>query len=471
MASQGRTGSSRATGAASRGNAQNAQATRQTASDSPATAQRGLSEEEEEEGALLEILSLFTDYVIPGKRDEFATTLLGVLDRLDLQPTHSDASSETLRDEIHELRGSIDALSKALPRAQPGNKTWAEVAATGGHTGGYRGRGGTINETPRIVVPERRTREVIIKAPGQSEDLARRSSVEVVEATNRAMGGSDVVAARRLPSGDTILTFEGKATEHTENTAWVQAAFGASAQVKAREFTVIAKGLPTQRLRAIHDPQQVIKEFQKRTAGITRCKVQLPKQGGRHTVVILHMNSVVAAQEVCRRGVVFEAQYFDVEPFYAATQIRRCYKCHKFGHIARYCQNQARCGCCAGVAHEGGEANCPEKGEEGHKKCVNCKRDHPAWDQRCPVAAKEVKRAREAYTYRPLQFDVTQGTRFEEPVPAPVPIPAPALPRQISGSSQPPSSRPTRRGRPTDLSKAARTTRSMATFLAEGGLE
>src|SRR6266498_2792670 len=125
MAYQGRTGSSRAAGAASRGNAQNAQPTR-SASDPPATAQRGLDKEEEEDRVFLEILGLFTDYVIPGKRDEFAVTLLGVLDQLDLQPK-SDASSETLREEIQELRGSIDELSKALPRARPGNKTWAEV--------------------------------------------------------------------------------------------------------------------------------------------------------------------------------------------------------------------------------------------------------------------------------------------------------------------------------------------------------
>ena len=50
----------------------------------------------------LEILGLFTDYVIPGKRDEFAVTLLGVLDQLDLQPK-SNVLSETLQEEIQEL--------------------------------------------------------------------------------------------------------------------------------------------------------------------------------------------------------------------------------------------------------------------------------------------------------------------------------------------------------------------------------
>ena len=112
--------------------------------------------------------------MIPSKRDEFASTLLGVLDRLDLRPTHSDASSETLREEIQELRGSIDELAKALLRAQlRNNKIWAEVVG-----GGRRGSGGV--EAPKIVVLERRTQEVVIKALGQSEDLARRTLVEVV---------------------------------------------------------------------------------------------------------------------------------------------------------------------------------------------------------------------------------------------------------------------------------------------------
>ena len=68
----------------------------QLASIQLANAQQGPSEEEEEEGALLEILGLFTDYIIPGKRDKFAVTLLGILKRLDLQPIYSNTLSKTL---------------------------------------------------------------------------------------------------------------------------------------------------------------------------------------------------------------------------------------------------------------------------------------------------------------------------------------------------------------------------------------
>ena len=115
-------------------------------------------------------------------------------------------------------------------------------------------REGHLSRTGHIGGTYKPDYTVVIKAPGQSEDLAQRSSTQAVEVVNRAIRGSDVIAARRLPSGDTILTFERKSEEYTKDTAWVQATFGPSAQVKPREFTVIAKGLLAQRLQAIHDP-------------------------------------------------------------------------------------------------------------------------------------------------------------------------------------------------------------------------
>ena len=48
----------------------------------------------------------------------------------------------------------------------------------------------------------------------------------MVEAANKAIGGNSVVAARRLQSGDTVLTFQGNAEGFTKETKWVEAAFG-----------------------------------------------------------------------------------------------------------------------------------------------------------------------------------------------------------------------------------------------------
>jgi hypothetical protein len=58
------------------------------------------------------------------------------------------------------------------------------------------------------IIPERRTRELLIRNRNPPEDLARHSAVEVVAAVNTVIGTNDAVATRRLPSGDVILTFQ-----------------------------------------------------------------------------------------------------------------------------------------------------------------------------------------------------------------------------------------------------------------------
>ena len=71
---------------------------------------------------------------------------------------------------------------------------------------------------PKIVIPERRTREIMIQAREQSADLAKRTPAQVVEAANKAIGGNSIVAARRLQSGNTVLTFQGNAEGFTKET-------------------------------------------------------------------------------------------------------------------------------------------------------------------------------------------------------------------------------------------------------------
>ena len=58
------------------------------------------------------------------------------------------------------------------------------------------------------VIPERRNKEILVKAPDQPEALAKRTAAEVVQAVNLAAGKSEAIAARRLLSGDTVVTFK-----------------------------------------------------------------------------------------------------------------------------------------------------------------------------------------------------------------------------------------------------------------------
>jgi len=416
----------------------------------------GEKEGGEEERDRIQLMKSFVGLVIPGKEEEFERRLREVL----ATRHRRDASATSVNTELQRLHTKIDELAKALPKpaTTAGRPSWAAVVA--GATQG--GRGDSALYAPKVVVPERSNREVVIRAPGQGEDLANRTAVQVVEAVNKAMGSEGAVAARRLRSGDTVLTFSNNAENYTKDTKWVGEAFGAKAEVKRREFAVIVKGMPATRLRRVHTPEELLAELRKRTPAISRCRIQLPKSPrGLFAEVVLHMSSVVAAQEVCRAGVIYEAQIFNVEPYYTAAQVRRCYRCHSFGHISRYCEKEARCGHCAATAHSGGEESCPEKEPSGKKRCVNCNGAHTAWDRSCPIAKGEQERAQQAYLHRPLQFEVSQGGRSEE---------AASTHRftsdsdgfQIVSNKRPRVAAP--RGRPTGLRQAARSIHSIEAF-------
>jgi hypothetical protein len=406
------------------------------------------------------VIELFKDLVIPGKEEEFVRRLREALAKTRRR---GGAPTTNIDGEIKKIHTKIEELAKALqrPTGTTGKASWAAVVA--GTTQVDRSRNEAF--TPKVVIPERRTREVVIRAPEQGEDLAQRTAVQVVEAVNRAMGSDGAVAARRMRSGDTVLTFKGNAEGYTKNTTWVETAFGVRAEVKRREFAVIAKGLPASRLRGIQNPERLLIELQKHTPMISRCRTQLPKfPSGLFASVVLHMSSVAAAQEVCRKGVIYEAQIFDVEPYYPEANVRRCFRCHSFGHIGRYCERQQRCGHCAAAAHPEGEAGCPEKAPSGKKRCVNCQGAHTAWERSCPVAKKEFERAQRAYRNRPLQFETTQGSRYDETAPTQNQIDTEGY--QVVGSKRirTRSRQPAPRGRPSGLTQAARTCRGIEAY-------
>jgi hypothetical protein len=72
--------------------------------------------------------------------------------------------------------------------------------------------------TLKVVILEHRTQEVIIRAPGQNNNLAKRIPIQVVEAINKAIGTDSIVVARRMLSGNTILIFNDSTKGYTKQT-------------------------------------------------------------------------------------------------------------------------------------------------------------------------------------------------------------------------------------------------------------
>ena len=155
-----------------------------------------------------------------------------------------------------EIKKAVTEAVRELMPAYPGHpgpapaptataKSWAEVAG-----GRISTSTGTTDE-PRRAVPARHPRELIVKAPNKAPEMASHTAQQLVDTTNTAIGRQEAVAARRLQSGDIVLTFKEDPCETAKRDDWVQTAFGAGALVQRREYAVIVKGLPAIELRSI----------------------------------------------------------------------------------------------------------------------------------------------------------------------------------------------------------------------------
>ena len=105
------------------------------------------------------------------------------------------------------------------------------------------------------MVPARHAHEVIIRTlkGGSSPSLTAHTLAEVIYIVCITTGRKDVVAVRKLKSGDTIITIDGLIIWYTKNEGWVKKAFGEGVATAKRMYVIIAKGIPTQMVRRNRD--------------------------------------------------------------------------------------------------------------------------------------------------------------------------------------------------------------------------
>lgn len=66
--------------------------------------------------------------------------------------------------------------------------------------------------------------------------------------------------------------------------------------------------------------------------------------------------------------------------------IKQCFKCLRYGHLAKYCHNSQRCSICA-ENHK--YTDCSVPGFQA--KCVHCEGNHPSISKDCPVKQKKIQ--------------------------------------------------------------------------------
>src|ERR1700716_4301102 len=319
--------------------------------------------------------------------------------------------AKEIKEQIQELKGIIQGITEK-PREFGKPLTFAEVA---------RNATSSIAPNPNITsgiervkpVPSRRTREVIIAPGNETTTQRQRTGQQLVKELNETIGESDIVAARRLPSGDILATFQGE----KEKTKWesqkkLLQAFGEDARVRIREYTILAHGIHVAAINLANQNKAIAEIYSQNPRIKDKVKIvrlgwskKALSQGKTRSALYIGVASPEQANLLLNQGLLFESELHDCEVFEGECQVTQCFKCMEYGHIAKQCKNLIKCGFCAAIGHL--SQDCLKKNDRNSHHYAICKKPgarHTAWARECPTRKEMVEKARRAYLLRPAKF-------------------------------------------------------------------
>jgi hypothetical protein len=169
-----------------------------------------------------------------------------------------------------------------------------------------------------------------------------------MEAVNTKLGdkaNGRVLAARRLPSGDIILTTDTADTKNhlVKETSWTSA-LGSQARIAKARFSVMAKHVAKDAINQ-GDQKTMVAEINTqnpRIHGVVEIlHVGQSKRGAKDSTwagtLIIDVATPRQANILIQEGLILQGVLHDVEVFHRDCLIIRCYQCQRFGHTARVC--------------------------------------------------------------------------------------------------------------------------------------
>ncbi|KAK3312120.1 hypothetical protein B0H66DRAFT_570101, partial [Apodospora peruviana] len=147
-----------------------------------------------------------------------------------VQKIYNASQAQTGNISLANLRKVVAEEVKAAVNGTQEKRSWAAVASQGPtHS--------QAQPTTAIKI------DILVRGKGMPTDLAKRTPQEIIQAVNQASTKKGAVAARKLPSGDTVITFQGMTTRdwYSTNSVWIKEAFGQQAEESKRTFAVLLK--------------------------------------------------------------------------------------------------------------------------------------------------------------------------------------------------------------------------------------
>ncbi|EAQ85560.1 hypothetical protein CHGG_09574 [Chaetomium globosum CBS 148.51] len=128
---------------------------------------------------------------------------------------------EEVRKQMQEVRKEMQEVQKELQEARRELQDQRKKQAPAPATTVARSWAAVVageGELPKKIIPGRLNKEILVRGSIEPS-LTRRSPQEIVQAVNGASERKGAVAARKLPSGDVIVTFQDAETKewHAKN--------------------------------------------------------------------------------------------------------------------------------------------------------------------------------------------------------------------------------------------------------------
>jgi hypothetical protein len=368
--------------------------------DEPAsTPQKTLTDPDEQEA-----FQAISQLVSPHTRDAVWQAVQRLVDAKVARSRPASEASTGLEERIatavaQRLQRSLDRVSTLTEPDPTRARSYAEAARTPPSL--YLSLPSSHSSTK--PTRPRADRETTFATRDATDDIKARNSSQIVQAVNAARGGTDVVAARKLPSGDTVIVFKTARAAQSLDDTWITKAFGEGVSASRPGFAVIAKGVRAASIP--NDTNKLLDDINRQNdLTIRRVKPRRRRNDtAERTQLILTLSTPEEANLLCERGLILDCEVFNCEPFEESLRPQQCFQCYRFGHIARFCTAKPTCGRCGGAAHADDQP-CPANNGTTPASCVLCNGAHPAWDRTCPEVRKRTSRAREAYLTRPKQF-------------------------------------------------------------------
>jgi hypothetical protein len=218
-----------------------------------------------------------------------------------------------------------------------------------------------------------------------------KSSIDIKKESKRFDTLSSIRSGFSLPCGGVALQFNTELEAEKSISQWPETAFGGEANphrpartrkgaTKVGYIKNVDTGMPEKKVkeRLKHcSTEKVERLFHRHTnTPMPVVRVTFTKytdlQKAREEILDIFLNG--------KRAYVEQQRSFKVV---------RCFKCHRFGHVAKSCVYERRCEICASTEHSREECN------SRTRKCGNCTGNHTASSTKCPDFIDTISRLRQ----------------------------------------------------------------------------